>query len=341
MSTIIERRHRSTGNIGWLVLCLCGSLGFGGELLGAEAGPRVLAPGIMTVIQPDKDEGDTYSGPRPFVEILQGIQGADWQPNYSPQNETLAERAKQVVYRRSVWYLEFSFKPVRMTYVDFPGPDGRIERKLVWYLVYKVRNPGFHLGSAAKPDPWGHELPEIESVDHNVYFFPQFVLRCFDREESYIDRVLPRAVEKIQAIEDPGAGIRLHNSVQISQVSIPVSTAEEDHSVWGVATWKDVDPQTDFFAVFVQRLTNAYRWEDPEGAFQAGDPPGRGRVYTYKTLQLNFWRPGDGLRQHEREIRLGMPAFDDVRGRRVTREQDLLGLYGVAKPLVYQWVYRP
>ena len=63
----------------------------------------------------------------------------------------------------------------------------------------------------------------------------------------------------------------------------------------------------------IEGLTNAYRWEDPEGAWNDGDPPGTGRTFTTKTLQLNFWRPGDEFDPHEDEIRFGIPGKEPYR----------------------------
>ena len=40
--------------------------------------------------------------------------------------------------------------------------------------------------------------------------------------------------------------------------SLKQSTPEEDNSVWGLATWEDVDPRVDFFSVYIKGLTNAY-----------------------------------------------------------------------------------
>ena len=78
--------------------------------------------------------------------------------------------------------------------------------------------------------------------------------------------------------------------------------------MWGVATWTDVDPRIDFFSVYVGGLTNAYRWERHARApIKPGDPPGKGRQFARKMLQLNFWRPGDELQPIERELRYGVP----------------------------------
>ena len=77
----------------------------------------------------------------------------------------------------------------------------------------------------------------------------------------------------------------------------------QETTTWGVATWEDVDPATDHFSIYVQGLTNAYRWVDPPGAYKKGNPPGTGRQFYPKTLVLNFWRPGDKEIEHEGEIR--------------------------------------
>ena len=154
--------------------------------------------------------------------------------------------------------------------------------------------------------------------------------------QAYLDQVLPEAVERIRMREDPRRPLR--NSVTIGDASIPVSTEYEDRSVWGVATWVGVDPRTDFFSVYVQGLTNAYRWQDPEAAFRAGDPPGTGRRLSQKTLQLNFWRPGDAIDPEESEIRFGMPNQTQVPPGKTV--DPLLQLYRVQERVDYQWVYR-
>jgi hypothetical protein len=99
--------------------------------------------------------------------------------------------------------------------------------------------------------------------------------------------------------------------VEIGTKPIPVSTEREDRSVWGVATWEDLDPRIDFFSVSVQGLTNAYKWIDPPGAYSAGDAPGTGRVLLQRTLVLNFWRPGDEYNEADRTVHYGIPGKVD------------------------------
>jgi hypothetical protein len=113
----------------------------------------------------------------------------------------------------------------------------------------------------------------------------------------------------------------------MAEQTISVSSDQVDRSVWGVALWEDVDPRVDFFAVYVQGLSNAYQWVDPPGTYALGDPPGKGRRFLRKTLQLDFWRPGDEFGEMDYEIRFGTPE-----GR--------AELYGVEEGVDYTWVYR-
>jgi hypothetical protein len=91
----------------------------------------------------------------------------------------------------------------------------------------------------------------------------------------------------------------------------------EGETLWGVATWEDIDPKIVRFSVYVSGLTNAYQWKDEPGGYKPGDPILTGRTLYRKTLKLNFWRPADEYFEHEEEIRYGIPGELD-----------------------YQWVYR-
>ncbi|HEY2760648.1 MAG TPA: hypothetical protein VGI75_07890, partial [Pirellulales bacterium] len=128
-------------------------------------------------------------------------------------------------------------------------------------------------------------------------------------KKAYLDRVLPLAVEAIQKRED--AKRKLLDTVQMGEQPIPLSTADDDHSVWGVVTWEYIDPRIDFFNVYVKGLTNAYRFADPPGAYKLGDTPGTGRMVAQKTLKLNFWRPGDERQPEKEEIYYGIPGQVD------------------------------
>jgi len=295
---------------------------------------RVRGKDVMTVIPPSMLSGETFQGPMASPEIVTGIADLVWQPNYLPTTRTLLEKGQQITFRREIWCLEFSFRPLRMIELDIPAPSGKMERKLVWYMVYRVR----YLGNDLKPSPNNDEFGNTTfpatlptSYQHRR-FFPQFVFESFEYEKRYLDQVIPAAREAIAIRERPPG--KLYNSVEMMNIRIPLSDAE-GAGVWGYVTWTDLDPRADFSAIFVNGLSNAFLIEDEEGVFKAGDPPLTGRQFAFKTLQLNFWRPGDSVEPHEEEIRYGVPVESDV-----ARQQEILKVYGLTDRLDYVWVYR-
>jgi hypothetical protein len=237
--------------------------------------------------------------------------------------------AQGAAYPQDVWGLEFAFKPLRMIEVDVPQSSGRVQRKKFLYLVYRVRNTGAGLKPEIQPDG---EYVTVESATNPIRFQPQFVLASHDLDGSggevrkaYLDRVIPAAMEAIKRRELPRG--RLLNSVEMGEQELPVESGRTQRGAWGVAIWEDIDPEIDFFSVYVGGLTNAYRWDDPPGAFQAGDRLGKGRKFARKTLQLNFWRPGDARDPNEREFRYGAAPGEGER-------------YSSGEGVAYQWVYR-
>ena len=220
---------------------------------------RQLAPGIEKTILPNRQDDESFSR-HDVVELLKVNPDFDW--------------AKDIRFTHPIWDLEFTFKPMRMIEVDVPTADGRFQRKLIWYLVYHVKNTG--------ADP--------------VDFKPWFLLESADGKKRYPDRLIPVAVGAIQRREDPRR--KLSNSVEMA-TEIPSSADGVDRSLWGVVTWEDIDPRIDQFALYISGLSSAYKWTDDAAADK--------RKFVHKTLKLNFWRPGDEFHEHEREIRLGTP----------------------------------
>jgi len=238
-------------------------------------------------------------------------------------------------------------------------------------MVYRVRNPGNHLkpkglitpdaltgdGEATDPneelltliDPAVPESKELyekfkDTTDEvevfgrkakELRFFPHFVLHSTEYKKEYLDQVIPAALGPIKAREFPGReDTPIYNSLTISEVPLPVSHDAND-GVWGVVTWAHIDPRIDYFVVHIQGLTNAYQFQDQPGAFKAGDAPGTGRKLLKKTLQLNFWRPGDTVDLKEEEIHFGCRLDPDP-----AEQQKILGEYGLEKPVDYVWIYR-
>jgi hypothetical protein len=321
-----------------------------------QAPSRQFAPGVLNVIPPTPEAQDMFSGPVPLAEIPVALQGLDFDPKLFSKADTIVEQSKSVTLRRTVWMLEFAFKPMRMIYVDVPQGSGRMQRKLVWYMVYRVRNLGGHLKPKATSDevvkllnpsvPQSKDLyDQYKEVTNEVEvfgrtttelrFFPHFVLASLEYDKEYLDKVIPAAQAAIKAREFPGRpNQKVYDSLSISEIPLPVS-GDADDGVWGVVTWTDIDPRIDYFVVYVQGLTNAYRFEDPAGAYKSGDPPGSSRKIFRKSLQLNFWRPGDTVDPNEEEIRFGCRMDPDPE-----EQQRIFKRYGVDKPIDYTWVYR-
>ncbi|MCA9263548.1 MAG: hypothetical protein KDA60_06850 [Planctomycetales bacterium] len=244
--------------------------------------------------------------------------------------------ASKATFHHAVWQVELRFKPLRMMEIDVASANGSRQRELVWYLVYQLRNTGSHLKPVPKVNAAGDEVFEVERVDHQVRCFPNFVLASLDHDRLYEPRMLPDAVRAIHAREIRDPRVKLYNTVDVSTLPLDVSTEEDDRGIWCVVTWTGVDPRSDFLSLYVQGLTNAYQWEDPKEPPSENAGPVESAVLTYKTLQLNFWRPGDTIRESEDDIYYGMP--DGLEGDELER---VLEIYGVEQPVDYRWVYRP
>lgn len=254
-----------------------------GQIIGP---PRRLAPGVLITIPPEVQVSDTHAR-HDIVELVSADPQLDW--------------AKGVDFRREVWCLEFQFKLPRLIEVDLPQPSGRMQRKPIWYMVYRVTNRG----GALRPVPEEDGTYRVEAVDIPVRFSPIFYLDAQTRTglKRYPDRVIPLAKPLIQRREDPN--INFFDSAEAAR-ELAVG-----QSLWGVAMWEDVDPTIGKFSIVVVGLTNAYRWEDPAGAYKPGDPIGQGRRFERKMLQLNFWRPGDEFVIREDQVRFGQPGTVD------------------------------
>ncbi len=260
-----------------------------GKQATATAAPRKLAPGVLHEVDPAVQVGESVAR-HDVIGLLAENANLDW--------------AKQVPFRRDIWYLEFRYKNMRMIQIDLPQPDGRMKRKLIWYLVYTVTNPGKALHPARQPDG----TYNVEQVDLPVFFVPEFRLVSPELNKVYPDRVIPAAIGPIRTREDPA--IPLLSSVDMTR------QIQVGETLWGVATWEDVDPRIDRFSIYVGGLTNAYRWIDDPAKYTRENVLS-GRKFLRKTLKLNFWRPGDEYYEHEKEFRIGIPGEVD-----------------------YQWVYR-
>jgi len=291
------------------------------------ASVKQFAPGVLTTIPPDVEEAEIDSV-HDLVEI-RANKKLERDSSITSKSRTLYEMAHNAHFRTSTWCLEFTFKPLRMLEVDVPQGSGKMQRKLIWYLVYRVRNTGVGLAPKEQADGTFVAVP---SSQKQVRFIPQLVLVSLDRDrrgervrKAYLDRMIPTAWRPIERRELPGG--RLLNSAQMAEQLFALEKSRTAKGIWGVATWEDVDPKIDYFSVFVGGLSRALQWHDSPGVYQPGDLPGKGRKFLRKTLQLNFWRPGDALAENEREIRYGIPPGHAE-------------FYDCDEGVAYRWIYR-
>jgi hypothetical protein len=186
-----------------------------------------------------------------------------------------------------VWVLDFKFKDPRLIKVDVPGRG----QKVCWYLWYQVIN------NTAEPRTF---IPDFELVTH-------------DRRSVHHDQILPKVQEAVRQLEDPTNYLKIKNSVTIAAEPIPPSRKDaEPRAVTGVAIWDDVDPDSNYYSIFISGLSNGWAvTDDPE-------KPGVKSLVRRKTLQLNFKRPGDRYLQKSSEIQFVTPAQWIYRGSSLT-----------------------
>lgn len=301
----------------------------------AKVQVRQLAPNVFYKVNPFRDEIQVFD--RHDVTELLAV-------------DSNFEFAKDVSFHRDIWYLEFEFKPMRMVEVNIPQKDGNMLKQTVWYLVYKVRNPGkaYHVvkneeestdtaNIKSEVSPYRPMVPhqtdeayKIIPSDQPIDFIPYFTLESTanikdpatkqykEETKTYRERFIPLAVDTIRRREDPAR--KFLTSIELCRT---INVGEE---YWGVATWTGVDKRTTKFRISVTGLTNAYRWNDNMEKVSASDPKQQSteiwnnRVFERKVLILNFWRPADEYYENEKDI--------------------IFGIHGEQK-LDYFWIYRP
>ena len=268
--------------------------------------PRPLAPGVLKTIPIQQDPESMYASPMP----LPGLALDKYDPKTIPVDDTLYGRAHRVIlYRDGVWELEFSFIGLRQAKIAVPDNAGKVENKNFWYMVYRIRNTGKTMSfKKVKDNPAfdhiKHDLKYNEPLDEKIDFRPRFYLEgsigsdANYKRVSYRDTINPVVVYRIRQMEDPNQ--RLLDSHQMSKVQFPIAKNDTDPGVWGVAIWEDVDPRIDYVSVFVHGLSNAYKLS-PQNA------PSK-----MKTLQLNFWRPGDVIAEKRDRVKYGIPLVDEA-----------------------------
>ncbi|MEL7495970.1 MAG: hypothetical protein AAFN77_00065 [Planctomycetota bacterium] len=288
-----------------LTFTLC--LSVTSAIVNAQGNPRPLAPGVLETIPIDLNPRDMHSLPM----MMPGMQATEYVPKTHPAEATLYGQGHRVIlYRDNVWEYEFSFIGLRQARVRVPDAKGQLINKNFWYLVYRIRNTGKTMTYAKVK-----QNPEFDHIKHDlrydqlvaaekINFRPQFTLtgwvegRGKYQKVEYPSVVNPVAAYRIRQLEDPNQV--LLDTEQMVEAEIPMAKNDADPGVWGVAIWEDVNPRLDFVSVYVQGLSNAYRLNR-----QQPNQPSK-----LKTLQLNFWRPGDVVAEKRDDVEFGIPLVD-------------------------------
>jgi hypothetical protein len=164
-----------------------------------------------------------------------------------------------------------------------------------------------------QPDDKLYQLYKLVEVDKPVRFIPVFNLEVHNtlRKEvegsakAFVEQYIPIVLPAIRAREDKSR--EFLTSEQMASKELRVG-----ETAWGVATWRDIDPNNVWFSVYVEGLTNAYQvTDDPAkyAAFKTRASSAPFREIRTKVLKINFWRPGDEFTVRETQVRNGVPEL--------------------------------
>jgi hypothetical protein len=200
-----------------------------------------------------------------------------------------------------LWVMQVDFKPMRLVRVEMTDPKtGEKRQELVWYLVYRAVN------RPLKSPPAETGKTPVNNYDPPPgppMFVPEFTLVTDDNnlQQVYPDTVIPEAAEAIARREvRGGAREPLKNSVEVVQPVAPAG-GKDAKPIYGVATWRGIDPATDHFRVYASGFSNGYK--------ETKGPDGRPLILR-REIALDFYRPGDEFDPTEREFRLqGRPRW--------------------------------
>ena len=286
---------------------------------------RKFAPGVLKDIPSHLDVRDSFSLPM----ALPGVNAEEYELETDALDSTLYGMSRRVILYRDVYQYDFAFTGLRQICVATTGADGISKKCNYWYMVYRIRDLDETLSyekvkKSSLLNQVSYELKKGKPLEETDRFFlPRFTLEGWvfsPKDDNYKkvalrDVVNPAVARAIRVQEDPR--MPLLDGIQMSKIKIPKVKPESDGGVWGVAIFEDVNPNIDYVSVFFKGLTNAHR-------IKRGDDGSIG--FIRKTLQLNFWRPGDNLEEAKDRVQYGIPLVDDPKEQvLITRRYNLPG----------------
>ena len=197
---------------------------------------------------------------------------------------------KEMLRQKSMWIMEVTFKSMRMRWVYLTDPKTKLKkREIVWYLVYKaVARPLDRRvdNSDTKPQNVKDAVPPL-------LFVPEFTLVATDggRRVIYRDVIIPEAYADIAKREFRKKQPPLKDGLQVVgpvPAASPIGAKKQD-TVYGVALWRGVDPDTDFLTVYMSGFSNSSTTING--------------IVAYKTIIQRYQRPGDRFFQTEAEFK--------------------------------------
>lgn len=192
---------------------------------------------------------------------------------------------EEIVRQPDLWMMECQLKLIRLVWIDVVDPQtNEVKKEQIWYLPWRaIRRP-----IAGRGDQDTLPVNELDPLPGAMQFVPQFTLVTYDGPKDTVplqilpDEYLPTAVAQIKTMER-GPYQDMIRVVQDVPDAV-ASDSEQQKWIWGVATWRNVDPDTDFCKVFVSGCTNGYEVK----TFDDGT-----KQVWRKVLQQDYYRPGD------------------------------------------------
>jgi len=156
-----------------------------------------------------------------------------------------------------LWVFELQMKSLRMLEVELTEPGtNRKKKELVYYLVYRAINREI---DRRQDDPERTPVNEYDKEPIPDLFVPQITLVTSDNGKRTVvpDSILPEAQKAIQLREK----MKLSNSVEAVRRIPPVVSADtpDSQAIHGVAIFRNVDPDTDYFTIFMSGFSNGYK----------------------------------------------------------------------------------